>query len=387
MGRGPFGIGTDEQNRSHNPRPQPWGKHPIASASCFCLSYVAMNNHQMLPACEPHETGWPESMHPAAANRCQSEPANAPRTFQSSPPLRILVVEDDGQIRRLSAEVLTRCGYDVDTAEDGAAAWSALLEESYDLMITDNNMPKVSGIELLKKMRGARMGLPVIMATGTVPTAQFAAAPWLQPDATLCKPYAIEQLLSVVKKVLREANPSPGYVAAFAGGEPQAEPVARSEKPAPAVAASATKPHDRILVVDEDSDLRLQYADALDGLGFYVDVAHDGEAGWETLQNERYHLLITENDLPNLTGVELVRKLRAAHMALPVIMAAERLPTRIQLAGKPSLRLAATLLKPFPVAALVATVQTALRATNSARASVTPGPNAYGQSSRDGLRL
>jgi DNA-binding response OmpR family regulator len=346
-----------------------------------------MNNHQTFPASEPQETGWPEPMHPPATHVSRTEPANAPQSFQTNPPLRILVVEDDREIRRLSAEVLTRCGYDVDTAEDGAAAWSALLADSYDLMITDNNMPRLSGVELLKKMRGARMGLPVIMATGTVPTEQFAATPWLQPDATLCKPYAIEQLLGVVKKVLREANPSPGYVAAFAVANPQAKPVALIGEPAPAAVVSSVKAHDRILVVDEDSDLRVQYAGALDRLGFYVDVAHDGEAGWETLQAEQYHLLITENDMPNLTGVELVRKVRAAHMALPVIMAAQRLPTRTQLAGKPSLRLAATLLKPFPVAALVATVQTALLATDIARASVTPGPNGYGQSSPNGLRL
>ena len=70
-------------------------------------------------------------------------------------------------------------------------------------------------------------------------------------------------------------------------------------------------------------------------------------------------LLITEHDLPRLTGVELVRKLRAARMALPVVMAAGRLPTH-QLARNPSLQFAAMLLKPFGVDELLDTVKKVL---------------------------
>ena len=70
------------------------------------------------------------------------ESASAPLQSQTNPPHRILVVEDDISIRRLNTEVLRRSGYEVDAAEDGAAAWEALNADSYDLMITDNNMPK-----------------------------------------------------------------------------------------------------------------------------------------------------------------------------------------------------------------------------------------------------
>jgi DNA-binding response OmpR family regulator len=116
---------------------------------------------------------------------------------------RILVVDDDVSIRTLNTKVLERFGYQVDAVEDGSAAWQALNTDIYDLMITDNRMPRVSGIELLKKLRASRMTLPVIMATGTLPTEEFARYPWLQPDATLLKPYTIEELVVVVKEVLR----------------------------------------------------------------------------------------------------------------------------------------------------------------------------------------
>ena len=126
-----------------------------------------------------------------------------------TPPQRILVVDDDDAMRGLNTEVLIHHGYQVDAVEDGAVAWDALQLNSYDLMITDNNMPNVTGVGLLKKMRAARMALPVIMATGVLPQDEFVRYPWLQPAATLVKPYTLVQLLGTVQKVLR-ANEDAG---------------------------------------------------------------------------------------------------------------------------------------------------------------------------------
>ncbi len=123
------------------------------------------------------------------------------------------MVEDDSFIRQLTIEALNLCGYEVDGAEDGAEAWDALNAESYDLMITDNSMPKLTGLELLKKMRAARMALPVIMATSALPTAEFARSPWLRPAATLVKPYTIAELLGKANEVLYAANGDDGQIA------------------------------------------------------------------------------------------------------------------------------------------------------------------------------
>jgi DNA-binding response OmpR family regulator len=116
------------------------------------------------------------------------------------------VVEDDRDLRQLNARALIHSGYAVDTAEDGAAGWEALQANRYDLVITDNNMPRLTGIELLKKLCAARMALPVIMATGTLPKEEFTRHPWLQPAATLLKPYTVEALLGTVKNVLRATD-------------------------------------------------------------------------------------------------------------------------------------------------------------------------------------
>jgi DNA-binding response OmpR family regulator len=121
---------------------------------------------------------------------------------QARKPHRILMVEDDGEIRRLNVEALTCSGYHVDAAEDGAVAWETLQRNKYDLVVTDNDMPKVTGVELLKMLHAARMLVPVIMATGARPEAEFARHPGLEPDLLLLKPYTVQQFLESVRKVL-----------------------------------------------------------------------------------------------------------------------------------------------------------------------------------------
>jgi two-component system alkaline phosphatase synthesis response regulator PhoP len=120
----------------------------------------------------------------------------------TSPIHRILVVDGDPYICHLNAEVLIRHGYEVNAAEDGATAWEELQANSYNLLIADQKIPKVSGFELLKKIHAARMALPVIMATKTLPTRKFSQLPWLQPATVLRKPYTFEKLLGMVKNVL-----------------------------------------------------------------------------------------------------------------------------------------------------------------------------------------
>jgi len=123
-------------------------------------------------------------------------------SVQTNPLRKILVVDDDAALIRFSANVLTGHGYLVGTAEDGEAAWALLQQARFDLLITDNQMPKVCGVELIRKVRGARMALPIIMASGALPLEKFNKAPWLHPAAMLRKPYTVFQLLESVHTVL-----------------------------------------------------------------------------------------------------------------------------------------------------------------------------------------
>jgi DNA-binding response OmpR family regulator len=128
--------------------------------------------------------------------------ASAPPQRQPKLRQRILVVDDDPLIRRLNSEVLIYSGYQVDTADDGATAWDALLVNHYDLLITDNDMPKMTGVDLLRHVYAARMIMPAIMATGTLPAGEFAKFPWLHPAVVMLKPYTFDELLEMVEEVL-----------------------------------------------------------------------------------------------------------------------------------------------------------------------------------------
>jgi CheY-like chemotaxis protein len=162
-----------------------WGKHPIAPACHSGFTRPAMKENKIL-----QEEKLDDSLF-----ECQT-----------NPPQRILVAEDDDDIRRLNVEVLTDSGYEVDAAEDGACAWDALQLNSYDLLITDNNMRKMSGVELLKKLHAARMTLPVILTSGTMPVEELKRHPWLQIEAKLHKPYTLAKLLGTAGNVLRATS-------------------------------------------------------------------------------------------------------------------------------------------------------------------------------------
>jgi two-component system chemotaxis response regulator CheY len=130
------------------------------------------------------------------------ESAGTVRQSLPDPPKHILVVDDDSDTRQLSIDVLAGSGYDVEGVMDGAAGWDALQTYDYDLVITDNKMPRMTGIEMIGKLRSANIAVPVIMATRYLPTHEFARRPWLKPDAALERPFSNDELLETVKKVL-----------------------------------------------------------------------------------------------------------------------------------------------------------------------------------------
>ena len=131
-----------------------------------------------------------------------SWPAAARSLSYPHPACRILVVDDEPLIRQLNTEILLDAGYQVDVADDGAVAWEALRLYNYDLLVTDNDMPNMSGVGLLQKLHAAHLSVPVIMATGTWPHAELKQQPWLQIEAQLLKPYTIAELLGTVRNVL-----------------------------------------------------------------------------------------------------------------------------------------------------------------------------------------
>ncbi|HEX4476601.1 MAG TPA: sigma-54 dependent transcriptional regulator [Polyangiaceae bacterium] len=116
---------------------------------------------------------------------------------------QILVVDDEPNLRRVLSAQLARDGYDVHTAEDGAEGIQILNDNHIDLVITDLRMPKVDGMELLRRALKMDADLPVVMITahGTVDNAVEALKTGAFDYVT--KPFDQAEVRAVVKKALR----------------------------------------------------------------------------------------------------------------------------------------------------------------------------------------
>ena len=130
---------------------------------------------------------------------------STPPQNQKNPPRRILVVNGNDDLLQLSTEVLIRSGYEAHAASDSAAAWKALNKNRYDLLITDYEVPKLSGVlGYCRSCALARMAVPVIVATAIPPSRlESIRHPWLQPAAMLIMPYTVSEFLGTVQEVLR----------------------------------------------------------------------------------------------------------------------------------------------------------------------------------------
>ncbi len=283
-------------------------------------------------------------------------PAIAPAQNQTNLPHRILVVDDEDDDRQLIVDVLTLSGYEVEAVKDGAAGWEALQTYDYDLIITDNKMPKVTGIEMIEKLRAARMALPVIMVTGYLPTHEYVRKPWLKPDITLEKPFSNDDLLAAVKTFLKAAEGISNSSQLFRECAMSDRQTSQVKERVGTPIHDQTNLHQRILVVDDDRDTRQLSVDVLVGSGYDVQGAKDGAAGWEALLTGSYDLVITDNKMPRMTGIEMIEKLRSARMTLPVIMATRYLPTH-EFVRRPWLKPDAALERPFSGDELLATVK------------------------------
>ena len=119
---------------------------------------------------------------------------------QSSKP-KILVVDDESMIRNLAKDVLEMLGYGVETAPDGATALRLYLEgkSRFGLVITDNDMPGMKGIQLAGEIRANGNGVPIVISSG-----KYVGGAELLRQAgvsdVLPKPYRISQLQACVEQ-------------------------------------------------------------------------------------------------------------------------------------------------------------------------------------------
>src|ERR1700687_2820062 len=115
---------------------------------------------------------------------------------------RILVVDDDPQIRRVMKVTLTGQGYEVDDARDGEAALERLSEERFDLVLLDMNMPGIGGLETCRSVR-RHSDIAIVMLTVRNTESDKVEALDAGADDYITKPFKTSELLARIRAVLR----------------------------------------------------------------------------------------------------------------------------------------------------------------------------------------
>jgi two-component system, OmpR family, response regulator ResD len=112
---------------------------------------------------------------------------------------RILVADDDELVRSLMRTILGGSGYTVDEAADGEEALQKCQDSSFDLLLMDENMPKMSGPDACAAIRQRKPGMKVLMLSGGLPKTE-------ETDTDirfLAKPFDNRELVLLVRQMLR----------------------------------------------------------------------------------------------------------------------------------------------------------------------------------------
>ena len=118
----------------------------------------------------------------------------------------ILVVDDDGAIRRMLERTLAAEGYEVAGAAGGGAALVAIERSAPDLLVLDLGLPDVDGLAVCRRLRGKGLALPVLMLTARDAVPDRVAGLDAGADDYLVKPFAAEELLARVRALLRRGE-------------------------------------------------------------------------------------------------------------------------------------------------------------------------------------
>lgn len=116
--------------------------------------------------------------------------------------LKLLYVEDDEESRIPTLEMLRNFFIDISVAEDGQEALKLYNKNKFDLIISDINMPKLSGVEMLKEIRKTDSEIPVLIFSAHNEVKYFIETIKLGVDGYILKPLEFSQFILVIKKVL-----------------------------------------------------------------------------------------------------------------------------------------------------------------------------------------
>jgi CheY-like chemotaxis protein len=128
---------------------------------------------------------------------------NRPRPIQAlARKTQLLVADDNKAVRDVLSKMLSFLGYDVTLAGNGIEAGTLFLTGSYDLVITDLQMPLMSGWELSRLVKERSPNTPVMLVSGAYDEAHWEKTNMRFVDAIILKPFKLEEIEGTVRRLL-----------------------------------------------------------------------------------------------------------------------------------------------------------------------------------------
>jgi two-component system response regulator QseB len=131
---------------------------------------------------------------------------------------RVLVVEDDRELREMLHRLLSEAGHDVTAVADGHSALHRALTDEYDLLIVDRGLPAIEGLDLIARLRRSDVNAPILVLTAYGSVADRVAGLDAGAEDYMVKPFEIEELLARVRALLRRGHGHHQRLAFGSGG-------------------------------------------------------------------------------------------------------------------------------------------------------------------------
>jgi two-component system chemotaxis response regulator CheY len=122
------------------------------------------------------------------------------------PKMRVLVVDDFATMRRIVRNILRQLGFNnVVEADDGTSAWETLNREKIDFIVSDWNMPQMTGIELLRKVRASEKfaAIPFLMVTAEAQQENIIEAVQAKVSNYIVKPFTADTMKQKIDKIFQ----------------------------------------------------------------------------------------------------------------------------------------------------------------------------------------